>query len=82
MYLLIPKVLVLYLSMNLNSSLLILCGETFFSNVILKWDKSNESGCTDLACIESADDSHLLLSVKQLLCVFVRSCDFCIVLPM
>ena len=43
LYLLIPLVLVRYLSINLNSSLLIVCGEHFLTSVILKSEREKFS---------------------------------------
>ena len=80
LYLFIPQVRVLYLSIYLNSSRLILWGEILWSKVILKFDKSKLFGWTDFACIERADCSHFS-SVKDPLWVLVRSWDFCIVRP-
>ena len=79
-YLFISTVRVLYLSISLNSSLLILWAKTFRNKVILKCFKSNLSEWTDLECIERAELSHFA-SVKHPRWVLVRSCVFWIVLP-
>ena len=68
-----PWVIVLYLSMNLNSSLLSCYGDTFLTTETVKMSKENVVWCTSFACIERADLSHFPSVVKQLLCPLVRS---------
>ena len=72
LYRLIPNVLVLYLSIYLNSSLRILWGEHCFINEILKLFKSILSPWTLLACKERAESSQLVGFLKHPLCVLVR----------
>ena len=81
LYLLMPLVLVRYLSINLNSSRRILWGEHFLTRVIRKSVKLNCSWWTVRECLERAELSHLSSSEKHCLWVLVRSCVFWIVLP-
>ena len=57
--------------MKRNSSRLNCWGETFFTMAIVKFFKENWLWCTSLACIASADFSHLS-SVKHPRCPLVR----------
>ena len=80
LYLLSPKELVRYLSINLYSSRLNLWGDTFFTTAILKMSNEKFVWWTSLACIESADFSHFS-PLKHPRWPLERSWDSCIVRP-
>ena len=66
--------------MNLYSSRLKRCGDTFFTTDTVKLSKENWVWCTSLACIDSADLSHFS-SLKHPRCPLVRLWHSCTVLP-
>ena len=65
LYLLRPRELVRYLSMNLNSSRRKYWGDTFLTTATEKMSKENLVWWTSFACMDNADLSHLS-SAKQL----------------
>ena len=81
LYLLSPKEPVLNLSMNLNSSLLNCCGDTFFTTEMLNVSNEKFSMWHSFACIDRADFSTLSSLLKQDLCPLVRLWQCCIVRP-
>ena len=50
--------------MNLNSSLLSCCGDTFLTTETVKMSKENVVWCTSFACIERADQGRLSSSSR------------------